>query len=297
MTATEQKRQHLLAFIQQTLVLETAVQGVVGIGSIATGLARPDSDIDAVVFFDAVDPYIVPAESIWRPSDGTFHSIFSNADWTNKEGIQLDFARFDLKQWADPGFEWPEGRRAELAEGWIALDRDGVVASLIAQRTAYREDMRLTRLDEAITWLDQHLGWDDPRAKWDSLGPAVAHDRLNAAYGYLAEALFAYNRRWRPWRNREMSYLLRLPWLPDQFDAHVLAAAITPSADYGGYLARYKMLKALFADLLAQLRADGDYGQDPIGEAFIRGAEEPGRAWNMDDWNARHRQRKLRSTQ
>jgi len=34
----------------------------------------------------------------------------------------------------------------------------------------------------------------------------------------------------------------------------------------------------------------GEYGDDVISEAFIRSHDEPGRAWNMDEWNARHRE-------
>jgi len=37
-----------------------------------------------------------------------------------------------------------------------------------------------------------------------------------------------------------------------------------------------------------RLRADGEYGEDPVAEAFIRGHDEPGRAWNMEEWNRRH---------
>jgi len=289
--ATIEKREALLAFIGSVLQADLAVRAVIGIGSIATGLCRPDSDIDAVIFLDPFDWYIVPAESTWRPSDGTFHSIFTQADWVAQEGVQLDFARCDLKQWADPAFTWPEGRRAELAEGWLAFARTGAVAKLIAERTDYGEGIRVARLDEAITWLDQHLGRAVTEEKWATLGPVIAHHRLQAAYDYLVQALFAYNRRWRPWYNREMSYLLRLPWLPPDFAPHVLSAANPPGLDLAGYLARYERLHTLFGQLLARLQADGDYGPDPIGEAFIRRAEEPGRSWNMAEWKQKHAQR------
>lgn len=286
--ATRQKRQDLLTFIQRVLEPAPAVQGVIGIGSIATGLARPDSDIDAVVFLDPFDWYVVPAEFTWRPSEGTFHSIFSQGAWVEQEGIQFDFARFDLAHWSDPTCHWAEGRRAELAEGWIAFDRTGVVTRLIAERTAYTEEVRLTRLDEAITWLDQHLGRGKPQVRWESLGPAIAHDRLNAAYHYLIQALFAYNRRWRPWRNREMAYLLILPWLPENFAERVLIALNAPSLDYAGYVARFETLQALFSELLARLVADGDYEADAVGQAFVRSHDEPGYAWNMAAWNREH---------
>lgn len=289
--ASHQKRQDLSNFIEQILKPDPAVQAVIGIGSLATGLARPDSDIDAVIFLEPFSWYVVPAEFIWRPSDRSYHGIFSQEAWVETQGIQFDFTRFDLAQWSSPDYEWPEGRRAELAEGWIAFDRTGAVASLVAERTAYTEEMRILRLDETIIWLDQHLGWNSPKARWDSLGPAIAHDRLQAAYDYLAQGLFAYNRRWRPWRNREMSYLLQLPWLPGQFADRVLTAVNAPSLDYTGYLTRFETLHDLFQKLLAQLIADGDYAEDAVSQAFIRSAEEPGRDWNMAEWNREHLKR------
>lgn len=151
--------------------------------------------------------------------------------------------------------------------------------------------VRTARLDEAITWLDQHLSGEGPQRRWDSLGAAIAHDRLQAAYDYLVQALFAYNRRWRPWRSREISYLLALPWLPAGFADRALAASSAPSPGYAGYMARVHTLRALFQDLTARLIADGEYGQDAVAEAFIRSHDEPGRAWNMDEWNVRHHRR------
>ncbi|KPV42324.1 hypothetical protein AN477_18695 [Alicyclobacillus ferrooxydans] len=35
----------------------------------------------------------------------------------------------------------------------------------------------------------------------------------------------------------------------------------------------------------------GTYGKDPVSEAFIRSHDEPGRAWNMQEWMRRHRDR------
>lgn len=286
--ATEQKRKQFNDFIQRVLAPEPAVKGVVGIGSIATGHMRPDSDVDAVVFFDPLDYYIVPAEAIWRADENTFHSIFDD----DVEGLPVDFLRLDWQEWSDPDFEWPEGRRAELAMGWIAFDPSGEVARLIAERTTYPDDVRLERLDEAITWLDQHLSRGKPQAIWDELGPAIAHDRLQAAYDYLVQALFAYNRQWRVWRNREMDALLSLAWLPKDFEERVVVAANAPSPDEDGYQARVDSLRALFNDLLEQLIATGDYSPTPIDQAFIRRSEEPGRSWNMDEWNKFRRARR-----
>ncbi|MCP5094281.1 MAG: hypothetical protein GY943_01880, partial [Chloroflexi bacterium] len=145
--------------------------------------------------------------------------------------------------------------------------------------------------DEAITWLDQHLSDDGPQARWNSLEPVIAHDRLQAAYAYLVQALFAYNRKWRIWRNREISALLALPWLPIDFSQRILTAANPPGLDYFGYMTRAEKLEAMFHELLLKLIDDGTYGDDPIGEAFMHRAEEPGRAWNMDEWNQKRLER------
>ena len=282
---TDEKRQQLLTFIEQVLEPEPAVQAAIGIGSIANGLARSDSDIDVIVFFDPMEWYIIPAEFIWYPRDGTFHSIFTEDSPVLEEGIELDCRRLDFGKWSDPSFAWPEGRKAELVDGWIAYDRNGEVNRLIDSRTAYPEWLRQDRLDAAVIWLDQHLAEDGPHVRWQSLGPVIAHDRLQAAYRYLAQALFAYNRHWQPWRNRQMSALLRLPWLPENFAKRVLVATNAPGLDYEAYLTRANQLSSLFDDLLSRLIADGFYSSTPVDQAFIRAHDEPGFAWNMDEWN------------
>ena len=288
---TKEKRQQLQDFITQVLAPEEAVRGVVGIGSLASGHMHPDSDIDAVIFLEPYDLFIVPAESMWNPADGSFHSIFADHDFHN--GLPLDFARYHLTQWADPAFTWPEGNRAELSNGWIAYDPTGEIAALIAQKTAYDEETRQQRLDEALIWLDQHLTWKDPQKSWQIYGAAIALDRLSAAYRYLVQALFAYNRRWQSWRNREMQALLQLPWLPSDFENKVLLAANVPSLDEAGYLARAAMLRELFQELLAKLVETGDYSATPVDQAFIRYNQEIGRAWNMEEWNRFHKLRQL----
>jgi predicted nucleotidyltransferase len=287
----QEKRRQFQAFIEQLLAPEEAVVGVVGIGSLATGLMRPESDIDAVIFLHPYDLYIVPAEAIWVAEDDTFYSIFD--DRYQEKGLSVDFARLPLSQWADPDFAWPEGYRAELRNGWLAYDPTGQIAQLIARKTAYDEETRLRRLDEALIWLDQHLGERTPQQVWQALGPAIAFDRLQAAYDYLVAALFAYNRQWRIWRNREMGALLNLAWLPSHFADRVLLAANAPSLDFSGYLTRVEALQSLFADLREQLIANGDYAQMPIDQAFLRLNEEPGRAWNLEEWNKFRIARKL----
>ena len=279
--ATTHKRQQLSRFVEQVLQRAPAVQGVVAIGSVATGRAKPDSDIDAFLFLDPFDWYTTPAEFIWRPADNSYHSIFSHDPGLAEEGIQLDFKRIDWGQWSDPRCEWPEPRRAELANGWVAFDRSGRVAQEIARHTHYPDTLRLSRLDEALVWLDEHLHVE-PQAAWQQLGPLIAQDRLDAAGDYLVSALFAYNRHWQPFRNRQMDYLLALPWLTADFGPRFYSPR---TLDYPSYGARLANLRQLFAQLQEQLITNGDYSHVPVDQAFIRTHDEPGYAWNMDEWN------------
>lgn len=290
--ATEEKRAQLQRYIEQVLAKETAVKGVVGIGSIATGHCHAGSDIDLVLFLEPFDLYIAPAEAYWHPDTDTYHSIFDESQ-AEKGSIPLDVARLSLREWSKSDFEWPEGRKAELAAGWIAYDPAGETAKLIAERTIYPDELRLKRLDEAIVWLDQHLAEGKPEKVWHELSAAVAHDRLEAAYNYMVEVLFAYNRRWRIWRNRELQTLLQLAWLPADFNGRVLHAANAPSLDYDGYMIRVATLRTLFQEILDQLIANGDYSYAPIDQAFLRLNDEPGRAWNIEDWYKFYQARKL----
>ncbi|MBV7328247.1 nucleotidyltransferase domain-containing protein [Chloroflexi bacterium TSY] len=284
-----QKRQQLVDFTERYLKPEAAIQAVIAVGSIATGTARPDSDIDAILFLDPLDYYIVPSESVWMPETGTFHSIFDKDADSQYGGIQFDFMRFDLEQWSDPNYEgWTDGQRAGLTSSWMVYDRKGVVSELVQEQTAFPDALRQARLDEALVGYDQNFRWSTAEERWEHHGPIEAHDRLNDAYRHLISALFTYNRQWIPWRNRETQYLLRLPWLPERFEERLLSALTASGHDLSAYLERFKILNALFDEVIERLSLEGLYGDDPVGEAFVRSHDEPGFAWNMDEWNEKH---------
>jgi predicted nucleotidyltransferase len=286
--ASQQKRLNLERYIQQEVMAETSVKGIVAIGSVAKGTARCDSDIDAFVFLEPFDQFAVPAECKWKPDEGTFHGIFSNV----KEAIQLDFHRLDLKEWSNPLFIWPETVCAELSEGWMAFDRHGDVQKLISERTHFCDAIRQTRLDDAIANLDWLLNDTTIDRTWESLGVEIAHYRLHSAFEYLVQALFAYNYRWRTLKSREMSDLLRLPWLPDGFEEHLLLAANALGVNQKGYQQRVSLLLQFFNEIVSRCQADGLYGDKPVYEAFRRLHDEPGRDWNMNEWSRQHCERK-----
>lgn len=296
-TASERKRQQLLDYTLSRLAPHDAVRGVVATGSVAIGRARagddlvPGSDIDAVVFMDPLDLYLLPAEFVWRPADNSYHSIFADDPELDRVGTQLDLDRFDLTIWQSPDFEWPEPRRAELADGWIAYDPTGQIEQMIKDRTRMSDAERLTILDQTIGQAIAVIPADDAADHWNKLGGAEAIDRLQAGYQELTHALFTYHRRWRPWRSRQLRGLLNLDWLPTGFHDDPATLLTTDGQDFTAYRKRAAALRSALDELIAKLQADGVYGDDPDNESFIRLHDEPGRAWNMDEWNAEHARR------
>lgn len=284
----ERKRAQLATYTQEQLAPHDCVQAVVAIGSVATGEARADSDIDAVVFMEPLDLYITPAESLWRPRDDSYHSIFSDDPSLELEGIQLDLHRLDLATWRSDGFVWPEHSRAEFADAWIVFDRTGGIDELIRDRATMTEADRLTVLDEVLIDVDGLLP-TDLGEMWSVLGPVEAFDRLHGAWESLARGFFAYNWRWRPWRSRSLRGLLRLAHIPEALRLNALPAVQSSNDSFDGYLRRAQVLHSLFGEFVDRLTADHIYGADAVTEAFVRLHDEPGRAWNMDEWNEKRR--------
>jgi hypothetical protein len=60
-----------------------------------------------------------------------------------------------------------------------------------------------------------------------------------------------------------------------------------------GYQQRVSVLHQFFNELVNKCQQDGLYGGNAVSEAFIRQHDEPGRNWNMDEWNKKHRERNL----
>ena len=286
-SATKRKRTELSRFIQQEILPETSVQGVVVIGSVAKGIARADSDIDAVIFLEPYDLYAIPAEFKWRFDDGSFHGIFKEVE----NSIQVDLKRLHLQEWSKPTHVWPESICAELGEGWLAFDRHGQIRKLIQERTYFSDEIRQRRLDDAIVHLDWLLRDSSAQRTWETQAATIAHYRLHSAYDYLMQALFAYNRRWRTLRSREISDLLKLPWLPEKFNDQLILATNALSLTKDGYQRRVTIMQRFFNELLIKCQQEGTYGGDAVSEAFIRQHDEPGRNWNMDEWNKKHKER------
>ncbi|RYY06662.1 MAG: hypothetical protein EON55_22875 [Alphaproteobacteria bacterium] len=245
---TGHKRQQLLHYTRTHLVPHRSVSAVVAVGSVAAGLARADSDIDATIFMEPIDLHVAPAEAIWRPRDNTYHSIFS-AQPDLDDGIQLDFTRLDLATWRKAEHHWPEHTRAALADGWVAFDRTGEVSALLAERTSMSEQQRRQILDEVLVAAAGLLRQDSVHI-WAVLGAAEAFDRLQTAYEELVRGVFAYNRKWQPWRGRALRSLSRLSYLPPALGDDLEGAVRSAGDGLTAYRARSEQLELVLDQLV-----------------------------------------------
>lgn len=69
-------------------------------------------------------------------------------------------------------------------------------------------------------------------------------------------------------------------WLPADFQTHLKQALASGTLDKASFDLRTGALRLL----MLQVRERGIYQEDPVGEAFIRGYDEPGRTWNLREW-------------
>jgi hypothetical protein len=171
----------------------------------------------------------------------------------------------------------------------ISGDRDGSKLTLLDKRTEYDDKTRKQRIDEFILAFDYIIAEKKYEETWDRYGSLAAISRLDVVLDSLIGALFAYNRKWRFFKDREIEFLLRLPWLPKEFDRRVLQAITVTDMSRDGYLKKAAAIEGMSKEIINKLTIESFYGEDPAAEAFIRSHSEPGRAWNMKEWNEKRK--------
>ena len=274
------KRAALQALIERVLAPEPDVQAVLAVGSVATGRARADSDIDAVVWLDPFDPHIAPAEFIWRPADGSFRSIFSARP----------------RRPTTPGSTCT-GRPGRLARAWARLadgcwpaehglvgSRTPAVAAWLAERIAYPVAGR-RRVDEALVWLDQLLD-EAARARLADSGaagrPRSAVGRLRLAGGgavCLSGALAAV-------AQPRAGASAGAPWLPAGAPAW-LEAVLTPPGAKRPMPRGWRRCGRSMARCAPACRRRRLWRR-PRGQAFVRTTTSRAARGNMDAWQRAH---------
>lgn len=284
--ATRAKRTALQTFIDRHVVGRDEVKAIVVYGSVANGAAVADSDVDAIVFMDPLDHYLLPAEAIWNPQDDSFRSIFGSA--LGHDELQLDLMRVDWRAWADPGFHCPDDVRARLSVVWVAFERDGYdAASIIRRVTTMTDDQQQALLDEGLLAIDGLP--EDAEDAWNR-DPVEALDALNAHWEALLRCVYAINRTWFPYRARALRNVPSLTW-DGGLSGDLLRTCAGGALDHTGYRTRWNALAEVTQRILEHVSSDPRYGDDPIFAAFLRQHDEPGRAWNMAEWNERHSSR------
>ena len=75
-------------------------------GSLAPGENRVDSDVDCIFVFDQLDERVVPAEFVWVPQTGSYHSIFE-VEASDVGGVQIDAWRVSTEEFRSTTWQPP----------------------------------------------------------------------------------------------------------------------------------------------------------------------------------------------
>jgi len=219
------------------------VPGVVGVllgGSRARGEHRPDSDWDLGVYYrepldlDALRAAAGPEVGVAGP--GEWGPWVNGGAWLRVDGVAVDWILRDLDRveqvWADcrqgryevgmqaghPLGFWSPCYAGEVAYGQVLADPTGVLAALRAQTLVYPEPLRTALM--AATWESGFLM--DAAAKGakreDVLYVTLC---LSRAFGVLAQALYAHDRRWCLNEKGALAVAETLPGAPAGFGVRV----------------------------------------------------------------------------
>ena len=125
--------QSFLAALQQWAQKESALWGLLLVGSYARGTATAASDIDLILFTESPDIYL--GDMTWIDYFGTIHS--KNAeDWGLLQSVRVFFAGGPEVEFGITSSRWlalplDEGTRQVLMDGYrILYDPEGKLAQL-----------------------------------------------------------------------------------------------------------------------------------------------------------------------
>ena len=201
---------------------------VVG-GSVAHGLARPDSDVDFMLVLE-------DAEAARRPAP-----MFADVDLADYDGGYADVkvvARSFIDEVAERG---SEPARWAFQDAFAAWSRDESVAAAMARAAAYPEGERAEKLHDFVghavisTW---YLGEAERRAD-----PYLAQYASSHVVLYAGRAVLAQNRMLFPFHKWFLHELERAPEKPPEMLEGVRRLLGAPTTDAATLLvARVKEL-------------------------------------------------------
>jgi predicted nucleotidyltransferase len=285
MQGVDQLIQRTRLFVERQLEPWPEFLAAFVIGSVATGEARANSDVDCLFVFERLDERIVPAEFVWHPESDAISTIFEvEADQSG--AVQIDSKRVELAAFLDD--EWEDGLKHELSQALVLFDREGSVQPRITAKLRYSDELQAERLLQLVARIEHSLASRRLEA-WIKRGGLVgAHEQLTAAFEDVLQLLHAANRVWLPWRTRWLVSARKLPWLPDAFATCVEQASGTGALTDTDLWRRHTALLQLYRDIQKKLREAGN-NVDPE-DTFARLHPGLGYAYNMDAWKVAHRE-------
>ncbi len=153
--------------------------------------------------------------------------------------------------------EWDEGKKEAYSRGNVVYDRKGFLTKFLEEKLAYNEEECQRKLIEIVGQFSWY-GEINPRRQIERGFIHNAHDLLNQTEEMIVEALFLFNRRYRPHKKWRLETSFRLPWTPINYEIHMKEAILVKDYTPEDIERRILALKAIIIPLQEQLIANGD---------------------------------------
>lgn len=243
------KIENLISLFTNRLRKQSQVEGVILLG----GLGRRNfldkhSDVDFAVFVNPRFPlpffikktpgFLLPK---WLPRFEFYvRSIVGDLEFNLHQQVLRDEAKLD--------HPWDETKKEAYSRGIIILDRSGKLKRLLTKKLSFPEKWRQRRLTEIVGQFPWYA-FINPLRQIDRGFIHNGHDLLNQAIEMLVEALFLYNRQYRPHKKWCLETSMLLPWLPKGYRRNILEAMLIKDFSGRDIYRRVRILKKIFESL------------------------------------------------
>jgi len=233
------------------------VEGIVLLGGLGVrNFLDKHSDVDIAVFVNYQD-HELKLPPAWLPRFD-FHVKLPKPI----EGIEdIEFNVHQQILSAELDHEWDEGKKEAYSRGNVVYDRRGFLTKFLEDKLAYSAEERQRKLIEIIGQLPWYSEIN-PRRQIERGFIHNAHDLLNQTGEMIVEALFLFNRRYRPHKKWRLETSFRLPWVPRKYEVYMKEALLIKDYTPEDIERRIVVFKQLIAPLQEQLIANDDIPVD-----------------------------------
>lgn len=258
-------RERIMPFVER-LKSKSEVEGIVLLGGLSNNDYRnfmdKFSDVDISIFLSIdsnqysehgrLEPKIQEILPAWLPNF-EFHVPFA------ENMIEINVHQQIIEFEENKNKTWDEAKKEAYAySAEIIYDKKGRVKRLINEKVRFNEAHRKLRLAQLLGQYQWYVRIN-PLRQIERGFLENAHDLLNEGVEMFMEALYLFNRRYRPHKKWRIAMSFDLPWLPKEYQEKLRASMKVEGFGQESILRRRECLIELFEELQQAVTDEGDF--------------------------------------